>query len=124
MTPNPPCLDQNIYNASDDQKFFFAEIGRGDVKIVCEQEANHYQEIKQDPTKSLTEWDLQLENGLLNRMDEILHYTYSVWPSSEFKKEVILKYYQQPIFNYKLECEQSPETDMEAFYDKFTEKEI
>ena len=60
---------------------------------------------------NLTEWDLQLENGVLMRLDDTMHTSYSFFPSSHIKKEVPLKFYQLPIQNYKLECENEPGED-------------
>ena len=48
------------------------------------------------------------------RLEEHLHYTYSIFPSSEkVKSDVNLKFWQKPIYNYKLECELDPERSME-----------
>ena len=91
MQANTPCLEQGSYNASPEQKFYFAEIGRDNPEAVCEDVSQHFQEIESD--RYLSEWKFQEDNLLLNRMDELLHYTFSVWPSSEYKKEVPLKFY-------------------------------
>ena len=41
-----------------------------------------------------TEYDFQLENGLLTRLDHARHYTYSIYPSSAaVKKEVQMNMY-------------------------------
>ena len=37
-------------------------------------------------------------------------YTFSVWPGSQIKKDVPYKFYQKPIYNYKLECENNGNT--------------
>ena len=53
---------------------------------------------------------------MLERLDNHLHYTYSIWPSSRFvKKNVEMKFYEKPVYNYKLECENDPKRNMEAF---------
>lgn len=46
---------------------------------------------------------------MLNYLDQGPSYTYSVWPSSEIKKDIEMKFYQKPIYNYKIECETSSE---------------
>ena len=53
----------------------------------------------------MTEYDVQLENGVLNRLDNALHYTYSVWPSSEFKKNIPMKFWQKQVYNYDISCD-------------------
>ena len=64
----------------------------------------------------LTEYDFQKENGVLDFLDEHLHYTYSVWPSSRaVKGNVNMNFYQKPIYNYKLECELSTEKSLAMF---------
>ena len=62
----------------------------------------------------MTEYSVQLENGVLNSLDGALHYTYSVWPDSTIKKEVPYKFYQKRVINYDLECETSPNEDGEG----------
>jgi len=39
------------------------------------------------------EFDFQFENSVLDKLNEIPHYTYSVWPSSVMKKIVPLDIY-------------------------------
>ena len=52
---------------------------------------------------------------MLNSLDHHKHYTYSVWPSSyAVKSKVDLKFYQRPIYNYRLECAADPERSMET----------
>lgn len=56
----------------------------------------------------LTEWDVQLENGVLTRLDETEHTSYSFFPSSQIKQQVQMKFYQKPQPDYKLECDLDP----------------
>ena len=42
-----------------------------------------YVEVKE--RLGLTEWDLQLENGVLMRLDDTMHTSYSFFPSSHIK---------------------------------------
>ena len=56
-----------------------------------------------------TEFELQKENGVLDRLEkESRSYTYSFWPSSAEKQDIELKFFQKPIYNYKLECQGDP----------------
>ena len=57
----------------------------------------------------LTEWDVHSENGVLNYVDQARSVTYSLWPSSDVKKDIPMKFYQKPAYNYKIECETSSE---------------
>ena len=43
-------------------------------------------------------------------MDDLLHWTYSVFPSSEVKKDVTMSLYQKHTAIWRLECEANPET--------------
>ena len=52
----------------------------------------------------VTEWDLHLENGVLTRLDDTMHTSFSFWPSSQIKKDVSMNFYQLPLPNFKLEC--------------------
>ena len=48
----------------------------------------------------------------MTRMDDTMHTSYSFFPSSAIKKEVPLKFYQRPLTNYKLECDQQEERSL------------
>ena len=63
----------------------------------------------------MTEWDVQIENGVLLRMDDTRSTSYSFWPSSEIKKDVPLKFFQRSQTNYALRCAQSEEYNLAAF---------
>ena len=58
---------------------------------------------------AITEWDMHLENGVLTRLDDTMHTSYSFFPSSFIKKEVDMKFYQLPFPNFKLSCWALPE---------------
>ena len=58
---------------------------------------------------SLTEWDVHSESGVLDYVDQARSVTYSLWPSSEVKKDILMKFYQKPAYNFKIECETSSE---------------
>ena len=66
------------------------------------------------------EYDYQFENSVLNRLEESLHFTYSVWPSSEIKKNVPLNMYQRPIYNFKLECANDKARSMTSVIERLT----
>ena len=68
--------------------------------------------MSQDPADTQTLFDLELENGVGNILDDALHYSYSMWPSSNIKKDIPMYFYQQPIYNYKLTCDNEPERDI------------
>ena len=65
-----------------------------------------------DPAFTPSLFDLELENGVGNILDDALHYSYSMWPSSDIKKDIPVYFYQQPIYNYKLTCDNEPERDI------------
>ena len=96
-----PCQDRGRYNAAPNQQFWFAEIRR--LHRSCETDDDAFAEVPDQ--LGLTEWDVQIENGVLTRMDDTMHTSFSFFPSSAIKKEVSLKFYQRPITNYKLECD-------------------
>ena len=68
--------------------------------------------MSQDPADTQTLFDLELENGVGSILDDALHYSYSMWPSSNIKKDIPMYFYQQPIYNYKLTCDNEPERDI------------
>lgn len=47
------------------------------------------------------------ESGVLNYLDQARDYTYSVWPGSHIKKDVKMKFFEKPVYNYRIECETS-----------------
>ena len=64
---------------------------------------------------------MQKENGVLDNLESMQSYSYSIWPTSEaVKKQIEMKFYQKPIYNYKLECEADPKTSMQAVQDLIT----
>ena len=74
---------------------------------VCTQEnTNNYIELSLPAEYSLTEHSWQEENGVLDVLQRQLHYTYS-FPDDLVKKEIPLKVWQKPTYNWKLECENS-----------------
>ena len=57
-------------------------------------------------------------------LDDTLHYTHSVYPSSlEVKSNVPMNLYQKPGYNYKLECQTDPARSIEAVYEHIDAKE-
>ena len=70
-----------------------------------------------NPQIQLNEFDFEYENYVMNKLDEKLHYTYSVWPSNDFKKDVKLDFYQKPVNNYRLECDLDESTSKQKFLD-------
>lgn len=53
----------------------------------------------------MSEWDVQLENGILTKLDEHMHTSYSFFPSSHLKQNIPMNFYLRPNSSYKLECE-------------------
>ena len=65
--------------------------------------------------ENFTEYDFQKENGVLDALNEHEHITYSYWPSTyAIKSKVKMNFYNQPTFNFKLECELNPEKSFDA----------
>lgn len=54
---------------------------------------------------------------MLDKLEDTRTYTYSLWPNSEIKHSIEMKFYQKPIFNYRLECEPNAKTSILAFED-------
>ena len=54
---------------------------------------------------------------MLDKLEDTRTYTYSFWPNDEIKNEIEMKFYQKPIYNYKLECEPNAKTSLLAFED-------
>lgn len=61
-----------------------------------------YEEI--DDGLVITEWDMHLENGVLTRLDDTMHTSYSFFPGSFIKKDVGMIFYQLMLTNFKLGC--------------------
>ena len=49
---------------------------------------------------------------MLDVLRNSLHYTYTFYPSDEVKREVPLKIWQKPTYNWKLECENTEGTTL------------
>ena len=64
-----------------------------------------YQQIDLPDNFSLSEYELQKENGVLQRLELIPHYTFSVFPGSSIKHNKLLYIYQRPTINWSIECE-------------------
>ena len=91
VAPKAPCFERNRYNASPNQQFWFPEI-RNHTR-PCGDQKGPYKELGGD--LELTEWDVHLENGILTRIDDTMHASYSFFPSSAIKKEVPMKFFQR-----------------------------
>ena len=74
-------------NAHENQRFFYAEIGYDNKG--CERPGVNFETIESPQQAQsefkMTEYSVQLENGVLNTLDGAIHYTYSVWPDSTIK---------------------------------------
>lgn len=94
--PNTPCFDDNEYNASENQQFYFGELARN--HRTCSKEGLRFNQMSTpvgSGLEKLTEYDFQKENGILDALDELLHITYSIWPSTKaVKSQVFLNLYQ------------------------------
>ena len=115
VAPKAPCRDKARYNAASNQQFWFAEMRH--PQRGCYDSKSFYQELKSN--ESLTEWDLHLENGVLTRLDDTMHTSYSFFPSSAIKKEVPIKFFQRPQVNFKIECATDPTKSYEALQQAF-----
>ena len=83
VSPNKPCKDRIRYNAAPNQQFWFGEMRRKyrDCGVAGVHEQVH--EIELDT--GLTEWDFQLENGVLTRLDAFSSTSYTFFPGSYIK---------------------------------------
>ena len=64
------------------------------------------------PSQQPNQFDLEYENGVGTILNNWIYYTYDIWPSHEIKKDVLLNFYQKPIYNYRLECQLEDGRDM------------
>ena len=65
-----------------------------------------------------------MENGVINRLDDHMHYTYSVYPSSRaIKSKIDMNFYQKPIYNYELKCENDPNRSLETLFSQIEGKD-
>lgn len=64
------------------------------MNLKCKNKISIHQELAED--MGLTEWDVQLENGILPMLDTTYHTSYNFFPSSAIKKDVPIKFYQRP----------------------------
>ena len=117
MKPRPPCLGYKDYNAHPKQQFWFAEVRAKYRQCSREDSESVYRELAEG--FNMTEWDVQLENGVLTRLDSHFHTSYSLFPSSHIKKEIPMKFYQRATANYKLECAQDPEKSIDELYEVY-----
>ena len=64
-----------------------------------------YQNVPNYEQFYLNEYEFQSENGVLNALESQRSYTYSFYPDSNVKKDILMNFYQRPAYNWKLECE-------------------
>ena len=96
--------------------FYFGELGRN--LRTCSQPGDVYQKVDDEAEFSFSQFDFETENGVLYRLDEHLHYTYSVYPGSkQVKSKIRMGFYEKPIYNYKLECDLDPERSLKTLSD-------
>lgn len=72
-------------------------------------------------SSSINERVFQKVNGVLDILENSLHYTYSVYPGSSIKEKNEYKIYQRPTINWNIECEDKM-SKIEA-YDFFMSKD-
>jgi hypothetical protein len=54
-------------------------------------------------------------NGLLEMIEERIHFTTTFWPNSDIKKKHIFDVYQRNVINWNLQCEFDGFSRKEAF---------
>jgi len=67
IRPSQPCLDSFEYGASDNQMFYF-----GDFRYEhrsCSRQSEIYKKITLKPQDQISEYDLENENNILDRLD-------------------------------------------------------
>ena len=122
MQPGQPCWDPLQYSSASNQQFFFSELRRESRSCTT---ANFSYVQLGGSLAQTNEYDFHLENGLLYKLDNAEHYTYSIYPSSEVvKKEVLLNVYQRPIVNFKLECALREERNMQTIFDDLSSSDV
>ena len=52
---------------------------------------------------------MQEENGVLNKLRNSIHYTYTFFPEDESKKDIKLGVWSRSTYNWKLSCENNIE---------------
>jgi hypothetical protein len=62
---------------------------------------------------SISMYDLQQENGVIQLIEELPHYTYFVFPGPSLKKQVTLQAFSRPTFPWSIECEKAGKTRQE-----------
>lgn len=56
---------------------------------------------------SISLYDFQAQNGILDTLERNPHYTFSVFPGSSLKKKISLSAYARPTIPWKLECDKT-----------------
>ena len=69
------------------------------------EDSENFRELALPTDQSLSEYSYQMENGVLDMLRGSIHYTYQFFPSDDSKKDISLKVWQRPTFNWKLACE-------------------
>ena len=57
--------------------------------------------------KNLTEYDLQKDNGVLDKLESAALYTANVFPGSSIKRKLDLNLFTRPLTGYNIECDVS-----------------
>ena len=85
----------------------------------CQKNEPYFQYLPAPAELQLSEHEFQFENGVLNQLQNQLHYTYSFFPDDDRKKEVPMGMYQRPTYHWDLECENGGDHTVEAALTEF-----
>jgi hypothetical protein len=70
----------------------------------------------------ISEYDLNKDNGILTMMENRKHYTTTVFPGSDRKKDVTYRAYSRPIISWNLNCELNQSFSRQEAFDVFSNK--
>ena len=70
---------------------------------VCSRNDSNFKALNM----SISLYDFQAQNGILDTLERNPHYTFSVFPGPSLKKKINLSAYARPTISWKLECDKT-----------------
>ena len=103
-----PCWSAEQHPKASSSSYWAPELRRSEP--ACQSlQTTQYNKLELPIGQTLTEYSMQEENGVLNKLRNSTHYTYTFFPEDESKKDMKLGVWSRSTYNWKLSCENNIE---------------
>lgn len=101
ITENTPCIDPQQSSSISKDSIYHHEYSKRLPN--CANIDTNFRNLN----VTISQYDLQKQNGVLDILEKNKFYTFSVFPGSSIKKQITLTAYTRPTIPWNLECEKT-----------------